>query len=248
MKPTLSLAIASALFAFAACTAETSPEPGEATPSVPFLVWPEDGATVFADTGVYVGDPTSVGSVDGTIAVIIGGDGVKEGEAMPDGAMTFEAGAVSGYVTLPTGDQTVHVQRFDAAGKATTDHQKVRYTVEATPSDLGVSWLEPSDGATVKSPFKVRFGMSGSAMSPAGQNPLDKTVGHHHVSVNKGVVTPGFALPMGTADYLHYGKAQTEAEVTLAPGTYELTMQFADAAHRSYGEKLASKTITVTVE
>lgn len=248
MKPILTLAITAALLAFAACSAETSPEPGDQAPTVPFLVWPEDGSTVFADTGVYVGDPASVGTIDGTIAVIIGGDGVKQGDAMPAGAMAFDAGAVFGYVTLPTGDQTLHVQRFDAAGKATADHQKVSYTVEATPSDLGVSWLEPSDGATVQSPFKVRFGMSGSAMSPAGQNPLDKTAGHHHVSVNKGVVTPGFALPMGTADYLHYGKAQTEAEVTLAPGTYELTMQFADAAHRSYGKRLASKTITVTVQ
>ena len=110
-----------------------------------------------------------------------------------------------------------------------------------------MQWLEPADGATVKSPFQVRFGMTGAEMSPAGQNALDKTVGHHHISVNKGVVTPGYALPMGTGDYLHYGKAQTEAEVTLAPGTYELTMQFADAAHRSYGKALA-KTIKVTVE
>ena len=36
--------------------------------------------------------------------------------------------------------------------------------------------------------------------------------------------------------------------MTLAPGTYELTMQFADAAHRSYGKALASKTIKVTVQ
>ena len=248
MKLILPLSFAFALFAFAACSAETPPQPVNKAPTVPFLVWPEDGSTVFADTGVYVGDPASVGTVEGTIAVIIGSDGVEQGDAMPSGAMAFDAGAVFGYVTLPTGDQTLCVQRFDAAGKATSDHQKVRYTVEATPADLGVSWLEPSDGASVKSPFKVRFGMSGSAMSPAGQNPLDKTVGHHHVSVNKGVVTPGFALPMGTADYLHYGKAQTEAEITLAPGSYDLTMQFADAAHRSYGKKLASKTIKVTVQ
>lgn len=247
MKHLHLVACASALFAFTACTAETQ-EQGDATNSAPFLVWPEDGSTVFADTAIYVGDPSDVGAVEGTIAVMVGGEGAEAGAAMPEGAISLAAGASFGYVTLPVGEQTVHVQRFDKAGKATSDHKAVTYTVEATPSDLGVAWLEPQNGATVKSPFKVRFGMTGAEMSPAGQNPLDKTVGHHHISVNKGVVTPGFALPMGTGDYLHYGKAQTEAEVTLEPGTYKLTMQFADAAHRSYGKKLASKTIKITVE
>lgn len=251
MKPIFTLACASALFAFTACTAETH-EQGDATNSAPFLVWPEDGSTVFADMAIYVGDPTDISSanagIEGTIAVMVGGDGAEAGAPMPEGAMTLPVGSSFGYVTLPVGAQTVHVQRFDPAGKATSDHKAITYTVEATPADLGVAWLEPRNGATVKSPFKVRFGVTGAEMSPAGQNPLDKTVGHHHISVNKGVIVPGFALPMGTGDYLHYGKAQTEAEVTLDPGTYELTMQFADAAHRSYGKKLASETITVTVE
>lgn len=243
MKLLFSAACACALFSFSACTAEVQKD---APAKTPFVVWPESGSTVFADCAVYVGDPADVGSVEGTIAVLLG-DGVEVGAAMPEGAMAFEAGSTFGYVTLPAGAQTLHVQHFGADGKATDQHKQVQYTVEATPADLGVQWLEPADGATVKSPFQVRFGMTGAGMSPAGQNALDKTVGHHHISVNKGVVTPGYALPMGTGDYLHYGKAQTEAEVTLAPGTYELTMQFADAAHRSYGKALA-KTIKVTVE
>ena len=232
-------------FALLSCSAE---DPAPAAPPISFVVWPEDGSTVFADCAVYVGDPASVGSVDGTIAVVVGGDGVAEGAAMPAGAMAFEPGATFGYVTLPVGQQKVHVQHFGADGKATGDHKTVSYTVEATPADLGVQWLEPAEGATVTSPFQVRFGVTGAGMSPAGQNALDKTVGHHHISIGKGVVTPGYSLPMNTGDYLHYGKAQTEAEVTLAPGTYELTMQFADAAHRSYGKALASKTIKVTVQ
>lgn len=245
MKPLTFALYALAPLALLSC----SPEKEAATePSLPFVVWPEDGSTVFADSAVYVGDPAEVGSVEGTIAVLIGGDGVEPGAPMPDGALKFEAGATSGYVKLPVGKQRLHVQHFDRDGLATEDHKAVTYTVEATPDDLGVAWLEPADGATVTSPFKVRFGMTGAEMSPAGQNALDKTVGHHHISVGKGVVTPGYALPMGTGDYLHYGKAQTEAEVTLPPGTYELTMQFADAAHRSYGEALASKTIKVTVQ
>ena len=36
--------------------------------------------------------------------------------------------------------------------------------------------------------------------------------------------------------------------VTLEPGEYSLTMQFADGDHRSYGPRLASKPIVITVE
>lgn len=250
MKLQLPLLCAGALLAFTACSAKdpkANNAGGNDAAPLSFVVWPESGSTVFADTAIYVGDPAKEGSVEGTIAVIAGG-GVKVGDAMPDGAMKFAAGKTHGYVTLPEGKQTLQVQHFDKDGKATDKHKQVEYTVEKTPADLGVTWLEPKDGATVKSPFKARFGMTGAEMSPAGQNALDKTTGHHHISVNKGVVTPGLVLPMDTGDYKHYGKAQTEASVELKPGTYELTLQFADAAHRSYGKGLASKTIKITVE
>ena len=42
------------------------------------------------------------------------------------------------------------------------------------------------------------------------------------------------------------GKGQTEIEVTLPPGTYKLTAQFANGAHLSYGPAM-SQTIKVTV-
>lgn len=247
MKSKLPLFLAGALIAvIAGCGSDEPTTDNNA--SFEFVVWPENGATVFADGAIYVGDPAKEGSVDGTIAVILGDKAPAKGDAMPDSAIKFEAGKTFGYVTLPAGKQKVHVHHFGKDGKATDQGQSVEYTVEATPADLGVQWLEPKDGATVKSPFKVKFGMTGAGMSPAGENALDKTLGHHHISVNKGVVTPGIILPMGTGDYMHYGKAQTEADVELKPGKYELTMQFADSAHRSYGKGLASKTITVTVE
>jgi len=49
------------------------------------------------------------------------------------------------------------------------------------------------------------------------------------------------------ATHLHFGKAQSSTEVTLAPGKHVLTLQFADGIHRSYGSQLAT-TITVTVK
>ena len=47
--------------------------------------------------------------------------------------------------------------------------------------------------------------------------------------------------------HLHYGDGATKATVKLPPGKHQLTMQFADGAHRSYGPAWAA-TITVEVE
>lgn len=247
MNSKLSLFLAGALVTLTSCGSNDPGTTGGTDAALQFLVWPETGSTVFSNSAVYVGDPANEISVEGTIAIVVGGTAPKAGDAMPDGALKFEAGKAFGYVEMPTGKQSLHVHLFDKDGKATDQGQTVAYTIEATPDALGVSWNEPKDGATVKSPFKVSFGLNGAELSPAGQNALDKTLGHHHITINKGVVTPGIIMPMGEKDLLHYGKAQTEAEVTLEPGSYELTMQFADAAHRSYGKALA-KTLKITVE
>ena len=56
----------------------------------------------------------------------------------------------------------------------------------------------------------------------------------------------GEAIPVD-ATHLHFGKAQTDAEVTLPPGKYKLTMQYANGAHVSYGPAMAA-TINITVK
>lgn len=107
-----------------------------------------------------------------------------------------------------------------------------------------VSLLEPANGATVSSPFKVRFGIQGMAVAAAGD--VVANSGHHHLVINAGPVAAGVALPFNE-QHLHFGRGQTETEVTLPPGTYKLTAQFANGAHQSYGPAM-SQTITVTVK
>ena len=105
-------------------------------------------------------------------------------------------------------------------------------------SDQSVYFVEPKDGATVTS--KVIFGVKGMAVEPAGDVKADS--GHHHLLINLGATPAGEAIPVDDK-HLHFGKAQTEAEVTLPPGPYKLTMQFANGAHVSYGPAMAA-TIT----
>jgi hypothetical protein len=102
----------------------------------------------------------------------------------------------------------------------------------------------PADGAVVHSPVQLKFGVEGYKVVPAGA--LDDHTGHHHVIVDGEPVPVGVVVP-ADATHIHYGKAQTTAELPLSPGKHTLTMQFGDGAHRSLGPAMSS-TIHITVE
>ncbi|HEU4372308.1 MAG TPA: DUF4399 domain-containing protein [Telluria sp.] len=107
-----------------------------------------------------------------------------------------------------------------------------------------VRFLEPVDGATVGSPFKVRFAVDGMEVKPAGE--MAPNTGHHHLLINAAPLKAGESVPFDD-QHLHFGKGQTEAEVKLPPGQYVLTMQFANGAHQSYGPPM-SQSIKITVK
>lgn len=106
-----------------------------------------------------------------------------------------------------------------------------------------VFFVSPADGATVTSPFKVEFGVEGLAVAPAGEK-KDGT-GHHHLIIDD-AATPKGTVVAADEKHVHYGKGQTEAEITLAPGPHELVLQFANGLHESYGPELSAK-IKITV-
>ncbi len=116
--------------------------------------------------------------------------------------------------------------------------------VAGTAAAQSVDFTEPKNGAVVSSPFKVKFAVTGMEVKPAGT--MDSNTGHHHLLINGDSMKVGESIPFDET-HLHFGKGQTETEVTLPPGTYKLTMQFANGAHQSYGPGL-SKSITVTVK
>ena len=107
-----------------------------------------------------------------------------------------------------------------------------------------VSLIEPVNGATVSSPFKLRFGVKGMVVAPAGD--IVPNSGHHHLVINGEAVPAGQSVPF-TERSLHFGKGQTETEISLPAGTYTLTAQFANGAHQSYGKPM-SQTISITVK
>jgi hypothetical protein len=107
-----------------------------------------------------------------------------------------------------------------------------------------VALLEPANGATVGSTFKVRFGVKGMAVAPAGAIVADS--GHNHLLINQMPVPQGQSVPFDD-QHKHFGAGQTEAMITLPPGQYKLTSQFANGAHQSYGPAMSSS-IQITVK
>jgi hypothetical protein len=107
-----------------------------------------------------------------------------------------------------------------------------------------VSFVQPTDGAVLSNPIKMVFAVEGASVQPAGS--LVAGTGHHHVIVNGAPTPEGTAVPADDT-HIHYGKGQTEAEITLPPGKHTLTLQFADGMHRSYGPT-ASQTISIAVQ
>ena len=89
--------------------------------------------------------------------------------------------------------------------------------------------------------------VTGYELSPAAAG-LKEGTGHHHLVIDgpKAFVPPGEAIPFDDT-HKHFGKAQTEGELELAPGKHKLTLQFANANHQSYGKEFA-KTVTVNVK
>ena len=55
------------------------------------------------------------------------------------------------------------------------------------------------------------------------------------------------AIP-APATSIHFGKAQTETELTLTPGKHTLQLVAGDNVHRQFEPTVASKVITITVK
>ena len=120
-------------------------------------------------------------------------------------------------------------------------------TAGRTPSPPGakVFIIEPKDGATVKNPITVKFGVEGMNVVPAGTG--EPNSGHHHLLIDANLEDYNAPIP-ADAQHLHYGKAQTEATIELSPGKHTLQDVFADKNHIPHEPPVQSDVITITVE
>ena len=116
----------------------------------------------------------------------------------------------------------------------------------AAPAGAQVYFIEPADGATVGQTFTVKFGLKGMGVAPAGVDM--PATGHHHLLVD-GTELPAMDMPLPMTDQVrHFGKGQTETELTLPPGQHSLRLLFADKNHVPFDPPVISEPISITVE
>ena len=137
-----------------------------------------------------------------------------------------------------------HVAR--AACVATLSFAAVALAREPAPAGAEVYIVSPKDGARVKSPVTVVFGLKGMGIAPAGIK-FDNS-GHHHLLIDSDLPAD-LSQPLAANEKsVHFGKGQTESSVTLPPGKHTLQLVLGDSLHIPHDPPVVSKKITITVE
>jgi hypothetical protein len=129
--------------------------------------------------------------------------------------------AVAGFVLAGCGN--------DETTQGTAPESSVTTAAPTTVAPAkAVKFLEPTDGAKVAGPVKVRMEATGFTIEPAGE--VKEGAGHFHIIVDGDCVAVGQVIPKDDT-HLHYGMGQTEAEITLGAGSHTLCLQAGDGAH-----------------
>ena len=103
------------------------------------------------------------------------------------------------------------------------------------------------DGDTVTSPFKVKFGISGMDVKPAG-DPTPNS-GHFHLLIDSELTAEQLKSAIPNDDnHKHFGKGQTETDLTLPAGKHTLQLFMGDKDHVPHNPPVMSDKITVTVK
>ena len=118
--------------------------------------------------------------------------------------------------------------------------------VTHAPKDAQAYIIEPANGATVPQTFSVKFGLSGMELAPAGIK--QENTGHHHLLIDKQDLPDLMSSLPSTEQIRHFGKAQTEAEITLEPGEHSLQLVLGNYLHIPHDNPVISQPVTVQVK
>jgi hypothetical protein len=117
---------------------------------------------------------------------------------------------------------------------------------EPAPAGAEVYIVSPKDGASIKGPVTVVFGLKGMGVAPAGIK-LENT-GHHHLLIDSDAPADLSQPLPANEKTVHFGKGQTETTITLAPGKHTLLLVLGDSLHVPHEPAVISKKVTITVE
>ena len=222
------------------------------------FVTPTDGAIVppafpvkMAATGFIIEPAGEIRDGAGHFHILVDEDYLTAGEMIPldtEGYNHYGSGVIETELTLEPGEHTLRLQAADGAHMTYEGDQfrdEITVTVVEDAPTEQVMFIEPVDGASVTSPFVVRWAASGFVVEPAGAVIRDGA-GHLHVLINEEFTPDGEVIPADET-HLHFGKAQLETELELEPGEYTLRLLLANGAHQAYGDEAHRDEITITV-
>ena len=131
-----------------------------------------------------------------------------------------------------------------AASNLAFAQARLKAGVSASPPGATVFFTEIKDGATLPTRVTIRFGLRGMELAPAG-NPKPNS-GHHHLLIDTELPSMDQPIP-NDFNHLHFGNAQTEAEVRLAPGEHTLQLLLGDENHIPHSPPVMSERVRVRV-
>ena len=118
--------------------------------------------------------------------------------------------------------------------------------IEDQPA-AAASFVSPSDGDTVSSPFTAELAAEGITLTPAGAPAAGEA--HLHVIAGDcfetGETIPGPTDEDEAEGRFHLGDGSDSREIDLEPGTHDLCVQLGDGVHVAFGD---TAVITLTVE
>src|SRR5262249_35089580 len=141
----------------------------------------------------------------------------------------FGAGQTETEITLPAGNHTLQLLLADAdhiphnpavmseVVHVTVDPATVERTRTAAPTGAKVFFVDTKHGAVISRRSRFKFGISGTGPPAAGAN--TPTPGPHHLLIDTPLPPLDREIP-SDLNHLHFGKAQTEAEIDLTPGDH----------------------------
>jgi hypothetical protein len=114
-----------------------------------------------------------------------------------------------------------------------------------SPKDAVLYFISPQDGASIRGPFDVRFGLKNMGVTHAGDEYPNS--GHHHLLID-------VAQPLDVKEpiprdknHLHFGAGETETRIELSPGEHTLQLVLGDAKHYPFDPPVISDKISITV-
>lgn len=114
-----------------------------------------------------------------------------------------------------------------------------------SPPDAQLYFIAPTNGAVVRNPVRVQFGLKNMGVTQAGN--AFPNAGHHHLLIDvKAPLDTRVPIP-ADKQHLHFGGGETETTLDLAPGRHTLRLVLGDAYHRPFLPIVSSETITITV-